>query len=389
MRVRIELLDVLCRDSEDVTGADTLYLAGGVSDGRQLRPVLTSRLWISSKQTRVFYPEQRVIFDAEVPAGGMVHIGLQAYDEDAAKDWAKHGEWITKLANEIAGQLEQLPSQSVLPPGAGMPQDSSTGEPDPAQVVAAILRGTVAVVGFFARLDKDDFLGTLAADIPVGVPGSQIKEWHCTGRRYGGVFGWSTWNYTIRYRVTQLGEGTSRMTATYGSTIKLLHLETTRNLHSHSHNYGHSGTSGQQQVTAFEGADDNDWWVVKVPHGQPDGSRAGQPVRDGDIIRLEHALTRRNLHSHHGIPSPVTRQQEVTCYGNNGIGDDNDNWRVEIEGGGSLDSNKRVRLIHVNTNYALHSHFGHSHPQWTMNQQEVTCFGGRDNNDWWSLSEIR
>ncbi len=38
MRVRIELLDVVCRDTEDVTGADTLYLVGGASDGIQQRP---------------------------------------------------------------------------------------------------------------------------------------------------------------------------------------------------------------------------------------------------------------------------------------------------------------------------------------------------------------
>jgi dolichyl-phosphate-mannose--protein O-mannosyl transferase len=47
-----------------------------------------------------------------------------------------------------------------------------------------------------------------------------------------------------------------------------------------------------------------------------------------------------------------------------------------------------MRLIHVNTNHALHSHFGYSHPNWTASQQEVTGFSGRDDNDWWSLFEI-
>jgi dolichyl-phosphate-mannose--protein O-mannosyl transferase len=174
--------------------------------------------------------------------------------------------------------------------------------------------------------------------------------------------------------------------ASYGSTIKMSHVLTANTLHSHSINYGHPSSSGQQQVTAFAGYDDNDLWRVKGPVGQP---RTGQPVQHGDTLRMEHVLTQRNLHSHPGIPSPVTGQQEVTCFNTDGVNDSNDNWRIEIEGGGAWESGKRVRLIHSNTNSALHSHGGFSHPQWTMGQQEVTGYPARDDNDWWSLYEIR
>jgi hypothetical protein len=44
----------------------------------------------------------------------------------------------------------------------------------------------------------------------------------------------------------------------YGAMIKVSHLWTGRTLHSHYLNYGHDGSSGQQQVIAFKGADDND-----------------------------------------------------------------------------------------------------------------------------------
>ncbi|WP_181009878.1 MIR domain-containing protein [Ornithinimicrobium sufpigmenti] len=175
----------------------------------------------------------------------------------------------------------------------------------------------------------------------------------------------------------------------YGSTVKLSHTWTGRTLHSHALNYGHPGSSRQQQVTAFEGADDNDLWRVKAAHGQPDNHQDGQPVRHGDTVRLEHVLTRRNLHSHSGHPSPVTRQQEVTCFGQGGVGDGNDNWRVELERPGEWTAQARVRLIHQPTNHALHSHAGHSHPQWTAGQQEVTAFRDRDSNDWWTILEIR
>lgn len=172
----------------------------------------------------------------------------------------------------------------------------------------------------------------------------------------------------------------------YSDIVKIKHVLTNTHLHSHAINYGHPQSSGQQQVTAFGGADDNDYWVIKPEHGN--NNRSGS-VRHGDVIRLEHYLTRRNLHSHAGIPSPMTGQQEVTCFGENGIGDSNDNWRIEIDGGGTWAANRRIRLIHINTNHALHSHAGHAHPQWTAGQQEVTGFGGRDDNDWWVLTEIK
>jgi hypothetical protein len=175
----------------------------------------------------------------------------------------------------------------------------------------------------------------------------------------------------------------------HGGTLKLRHAATGRSLHSHSIQYSHPGSSGQQQVTCFAGADDNDLWWIKGPDGQPEDLRSGQPVQHGDVVRLEHVATRRNLHSHAGIPSPLTGQQEVTCYGESGVGDGNDDWRVEVDGGGQWDAGKQVRLIHVATEVALHSHEGFSHPEWTAGQQEVTGYAGRDANDLWFASDIR
>ena len=90
-------------------------------------------------------------------------------------------------------------------------------------------------------------------------------------------------------------------------------------------------------------------------------------VRHGDLVRLEHVSTRRNLHSHNmralvapnhyqvntraphsdcqytsaANPkvSPSIQQYlispfvQVTGYGEEGAGDDNDVWRLEVEGG--------------------------------------------------------
>ncbi|HEY9877289.1 MAG TPA: hypothetical protein V6D29_02480 [Leptolyngbyaceae cyanobacterium] len=386
MRVRIELLDVYCHNTEDLTGADALYLVGGVSDGRQSQPVLTHRIEINDGQTRQFDLGDRLIFDAEVPDHplGYVHIGLTAWDEDTAKQWVNRGEWKQNVAHHIDQQLAQLPRDPHNPPPFGL-----SPAPDPAKVAFALMQAGINGVKSLPNSQSDDPSGQLTLDIPIGMRGTEIREWRCKGSRFGGVLG-STWDYTIRYRIYQGPPSFPEYPLTYGSVIKLEHCATTRTLCSHAQPYSHPGSSGQRQVTAFEGVSssapwgDKTWWVVLGPHGVPDGYRFGAPIQDGDIIRLGNGGF---LHSHGGITSPITQQQEVTCFSNNSQGDDNDNWRVELEfGEGQWNYNRRLRLIHVNTNHALHSHFGFAHPQWTMNQQEVTCFAGRDDNDWWMLS---
>lgn len=53
-------------------------------------------------------------------------------------------------------------------------------------------------------------------------------------------------------------------------------------------------------------------------------------VRCGDVVRLEHVETRKNLHSH-DVRSPLSNKYEVSAFGNDGNGDDGDNWMVICE----------------------------------------------------------
>ena len=116
-------------------------------------------------------------------------------------------------------------------------------------------------------------------------------------------------------------------------------------------------------------SNDSSLWLVKSSFG---GAKCAQgtPIRDGDLIRLEHVNTVKYLHSHHH-QSPLSGQQEVSAYvGNDGRGDTGallithpssaypvgDNWKVEINGGGAWKRGETVRLLHVDTNKYLHSH---------------------------------
>ena len=169
----------------------------------------------------------------------------------------------------------------------------------------------------------------------------------------------------------------------YRAMIKLIHVQTNLSLHSHKRNYPHSQSSGQQQVTAFAGSNDDDYWTVKGAHNYGEMYNNGEPVQHGEIIRLEHITTRKNLHSHRDGSSPMSHQQEVTAFGQDGIGDTNDNWKVDLDGGGIWLEGTKVRLIHVATDAALHSHSGYNLPEWGFYQQEVTCYGDRNQDDWW------
>eukprot|EP00966_Prymnesium_polylepis_P237499 5492871-Prymnesium_polylepis.1 len=179
----------------------------------------------------------------------------------------------------------------------------------------------------------------------------------------------------------------------YGARIKLQHSSTGCRLHSHGSRYPTG--SKQQQVTCFAGEDDNDWWMVKPRHGTAfDDELRGRPVATGDVIRLEHWETRRNLHSHNVVGHVAKgRQLEVTAFGEAGEGDTNDDWIVHLSEG----ADNALRLQHVCTSKKSaggngdggEEHFGflHSHalkyPSWGHGQLEVTNFNGKDGNDLW------
>ncbi|WP_028049648.1 hypothetical protein [Cellulomonas sp. URHD0024] len=161
-----------------------------------------------------------------------------------------------------------------------------------------------------------------------------------------------------------------------GAVVKLSHVWTGLTLHSHALPYTHPGTDGLQQVTCFDGSDDNDRWSLVGPS-------AGVPLAHGSVIRLRHQRTGRWLHSRSGVPSPVSHQQEVSAADDGSL----DTWRVELEQPGPWLAGSRFRLVHVPTGTFLHSHHG-SNPRFTNGQQEVSALGTRDPDTWWTVLEI-
>jgi hypothetical protein len=167
-----------------------------------------------------------------------------------------------------------------------------------------------------------------------------------------------------------------------GDSVVLVHAWTGRVLHGGDDRYDHPGGSGQHRVTADDSVDGTRWRL------QPRHDRRGHddvgplPVLSGDLLRLRLHGTDRHLHSHRGIPSPVSHQQEVSTFADR---DRNDDWRVVVDGGGPWLAGSRVRLEHAQTGAALQTHLAQGDPD---TAQEVTASSLPGNDGWWTVLEV-
>lgn len=164
----------------------------------------------------------------------------------------------------------------------------------------------------------------------------------------------------------------------------------------HSHVQVYPDGSNQQQVTTYHHKDVNNNWIIDRP--RPDHYYTDEQdidfITNGDRIRFLHPSTGRNLHTHH-IAAPVTKSKwEVSGYGNLTIGDEKDNWIVEIvENPGT----ENKSLVHpLSTTFRLKNQIldcyltaeGNHLPAWGFRQGEVTCdpkARPRDKKTWWNV----
>lgn len=160
----------------------------------------------------------------------------------------------------------------------------------------------------------------------------------------------------------------------------------------HSHVQTYPVGSNQQQVTCYHYKDNNNEWVLLPRWDEPPLDINGplKFLKDGDVIRIQHAPTTRNLHSHN-VPAPVTKlNNEVSCYGNATVGDYHDYWRVEV-----VDDLKQGRKDKVQRIHSLTTRLRFRHeklgcylraanailPEWGFKQVEVSCIKEDSPND--------
>ncbi|XP_033217409.1 protein O-mannosyl-transferase 2 [Belonocnema kinseyi] len=177
----------------------------------------------------------------------------------------------------------------------------------------------------------------------------------------------------------------------YGASITLKNHRTGGGyLHSHWHIYPEGIGARQQQITTYSHKDDNNLWLVKK-YDTEEIPEKPVLVKHGDLIRLEHVVTRRNLHSHKEIAPVSKKHYQVTGYGENGTGDANDVWKVLIDHGKEGDVvetvSSKLKFVHYLHHCAL-TCSGKTLPKWAFNQQEVSCNPNmRDKNALWNIED--
>ncbi|PHH53708.1 Dolichyl-phosphate-mannose--protein mannosyltransferase 2 [Ceratocystis fimbriata CBS 114723] len=178
---------------------------------------------------------------------------------------------------------------------------------------------------------------------------------------------------------TSVGKG-SPLELAYGSRVTIKNMGYGGGLlHSHIQTYPEG--SKQQQVTCYHHKDTNNDWLIYPNRGEVEYSEDDEPrfISDKSVIRLIHAQTGRNLHSH-DIAAPITKgDKEVSSYGNITVGDAKDHWQIEVVS--DVASRDRSKVRTLTTAFRLrHPIMGCylragtvNLPQWGFKQIEVTC----------------
>src|SRR6266581_1373976 len=96
--------------------------------------------------------------------------------------------------------------------------------------------------------------------------------------------------------------------------VRLRHKVTGKYVYSTDVRYQSPISSGQQMVGASANPDDKFKWAFKHSNSAQELPQPGHTFLTGDIVRLEHVETKKNLHTH-DLRSPVSEQREVTAFG--------------------------------------------------------------------------
>lgn len=141
--------------------------------------------------------------------------------------------------------------------------------------------------------------------------------------------------------------------------------------------------SGQQSVTGVTSVDDsNSYWRIRGKTATV--CERGTPIKCGQPIRLTHINTGRNLHSHH-FTSPLSGNQEVSAFGEEGEGDYLDDWTVLCNGPYWVRDGE-VRFKHSSTDVLL-SVTGEQYGRPISGQKEVHGMAQPSQNNYWKAME--
>lgn len=188
----------------------------------------------------------------------------------------------------------------------------------------------------------------------------------------------------------------------YYDIITIKHKDTGTYLHSHPDKYplryddGRVSSQGQQ-VTGYIQPDINNHWVILPQIDFPEESKLGKPVKEGDIIRLQHYGTNTMLLTH-DVASPwyPTNEEVTTVSLEDAYSTRYNDTLFELRPQQDSRKGEKVetkasllRFVHVPTKVAIWTQNTKLLPEWGFNQQEVN--GNKviqDNSNIWTFDQI-
>lgn len=176
---------------------------------------------------------------------------------------------------------------------------------------------------------------------------------------------------------------------TYGSTIKLEHVSTKHRLHSHEVKYV-TGSQQQSVTAVSDTADSNSLWTVKNAHqadpimpGTP--VLCGHTIRLQHLRTGKNLHSHKHRAPLNG-DYEVSAFGELT--GRWSDGDKGDNWTIECTtGSGPWKRGANVRLRHVDTGTLLSSNSNLKFRQPIPDQQQVSASSWKKTNTLWKTGE--
>ena len=179
--VVLRLVSVRADDTEDVTGADDLYLAGGLRIGQHAQPTQLAPTSINDGQA--------VSLDGSLAADGVkgndrLSIITNATDQDFGRDWQQYEPAVTTVGTAIYASAMLIPATAPYAIAA-------------APAVGAAYKTFNAI----SLADKDDILADQrvddlrVGDFPLGTTTRSFRVAQSV------VPYWSDWDYTFTYQV--------------------------------------------------------------------------------------------------------------------------------------------------------------------------------------------
>lgn len=196
VRVTIQLVDVLCGAKQNAFGFhDQFYMLGTfVAPGAEAKDPLHTQsqlfqpLDITNGQDLQVPQSPLIIFDGLIPKQGSIKGGFLAYNDSKGLAWSNINAWVASIAQIVGDELlkKSFDTDSL-----------------PTIAAAAILDLAAHAWYGLADIDSSSANKLGEQDLVIRADGLSSEDEVLNFSNPGGLGGFGSWNYTVRYHITR------------------------------------------------------------------------------------------------------------------------------------------------------------------------------------------